>query len=108
MRPRTLDHRWLVLAFRTGQAGNRAPPEGRIHMGSGNRLVDPNSGMQVHAHYHWERRDFVKGVAALPAAAGLSAYDMRSAAAEPPPEIKKIRLVRTIAVCLAPQYLAEE
>ena len=75
---------------------------------SGNRLVDPISGAQVQAPHHLDRRDFVKGVAALAGAAGLSAYDMGSAAAEPPPEIKKIRLVRTIAVCLAPQYLAEE
>ena len=32
----------------------------------------------------------------------------RSARAEPPPEITKIRLVHAPAVCLAPQYLAEE
>jgi NitT/TauT family transport system substrate-binding protein len=32
----------------------------------------------------------------------------RTAAAEPPPEIQKIRLVHEPAICLAPQYLAEE
>ncbi len=32
----------------------------------------------------------------------------RSAAAEPPPETKKIRLVKVPAICLAPEYLAEE
>ena len=30
------------------------------------------------------------------------------AAAEPPPETTKIRLVRVPAICLAPEYLAEE
>jgi len=29
-------------------------------------------------------------------------------AAEPPPEVRKIRLVKVPAICLAPQYLAEE
>ena len=75
-------------------------------MGSGSHLFDPNSNPQT-AH-HWQRRDFVKGVAALAGAAGLSAYDMRSAAAEPPPETTKIRLLHTPAMCLAPQYIAEE
>jgi NitT/TauT family transport system substrate-binding protein len=32
----------------------------------------------------------------------------RPASAEPPPETKKIRLVKVPAICLAPQYLAEE
>src|SRR6476469_9975924 len=75
-------------------------------MGSGNHLFDPNSNPQT-AHY-WQRRDFVKSVAALAGAAGLSAYDMRSAAAEPPAETTKIRFVHAPAICLAPQYLAEQ
>jgi NitT/TauT family transport system substrate-binding protein len=33
---------------------------------------------------------------------------MRTAAAEPPPEIPKIRLIQNGSICLAPQYLAEE
>jgi NitT/TauT family transport system substrate-binding protein len=31
-----------------------------------------------------------------------------TAAAEPPPEVTKIRLVKNPGICLAPQYLAEE
>ena len=56
----------------------------------------------------WERRDFLKGIAAVAGSAGLLGYDLRPAAAEPPPEISKIRLVHAPAICLAPQYLAEE
>ena len=41
----------------------------------------------------WDRLEFVNGVAALTGSAGLLGYDMRLAAAEPPPEITKIRLV---------------
>jgi NitT/TauT family transport system substrate-binding protein len=32
----------------------------------------------------------------------------RTAAAEPPPEVQKIRLVKIPAICLAPEYVAEE
>jgi NitT/TauT family transport system substrate-binding protein len=38
----------------------------------------------------------------------LLGYDMRRAAAEPPPETTKLRLVNTPAACLAPQYIAKE
>ena len=57
---------------------------------------------------HWDRRKFVKGVAALAGSGGLLGYDMKPASAEPPPEITKIRLVVNGAICLAPQYMAEE
>jgi NitT/TauT family transport system substrate-binding protein len=56
---------------------------------------------------HRQRRDFVKGVAALAGAAGLPAFDMSLAAVEPPPETKTLRLTATPAICLAPQYVAE-
>jgi NitT/TauT family transport system substrate-binding protein len=56
----------------------------------------------------WDRREFVKGVAALAGSAGLLGYDMKPASAEPPPETTKIRLVVNGAICLAPQYMAEE
>ena len=75
-------------------------------MRSGNHLFTPNSGTQ--APRHWERRDFVKGVAALAGAAGLSAYDMRSAAAEPPPETTRLRIHENELTCLAPQIIAQE
>jgi NitT/TauT family transport system substrate-binding protein len=52
------------------------------------------------------RRTFLAGVSALSAGSLLPLP--RIAAAEPPPEIKKIRLVHAPAICLSPQYLAEE
>jgi NitT/TauT family transport system substrate-binding protein len=76
-------------------------------MSSGNHLVRPTGNIEVHTPYHWGRRDFVKGVAALAGAAGLSGY-MRSAAAEPPPEITRVRLLHSPAICVAPEYLAED
>ena len=77
-------------------------------MGSGKHLADPRNGMQAHTDHQWGRRHFVKGVAALAGAAGLSAYDMRSAAAEPPPETTSIRLSKITGICIAPQYVAED
>jgi NitT/TauT family transport system substrate-binding protein len=52
------------------------------------------------------RRSFLASTSALGAASflGLS----RIAAAEPPPETRKIRLLHTPAICLVPQYLAED
>ena len=52
-----------------------------------------------------KRRGFLYGMSALSAAGALG---VRDAAAEPPPEIKQIRLVHAPAICLAPMYLAEE
>jgi hypothetical protein len=77
-------------------------------MGGGNGLFIPNSGRQMSGSHHWERRNFVKGVAALLGAARLSAYNMTSAAADPRPETSTIRLVKLPAICLAPEYMAEE
>lgn len=57
---------------------------------------------------HWERRDFLKGIAAVTGSAGLLGYDLRPAAAEPPPETSRIRLAQIPGVCIAPQYVAEE
>ncbi len=52
-----------------------------------------------------QRRAFLlRGSALAATLLGLS----RPSAAEPPPETRKIRLVRIPAICLAPQYLAEE
>lgn len=52
------------------------------------------------------RRQIVKTPACIGVASlfGLG----RAVAAEPPPEIRKIRLVKMPTICLAPQYLAEE
>src|SRR5256885_10286819 len=54
------------------------------------------------------RRDFIKSTGALLTSAALFGYDLRAAIAEPAPEITRIRLVQSAAICLAPEYLAEE
>ena len=53
------------------------------------------------------RRRFVSG-AALAATAGLYGFRPKPAAAEPPPETTRIRLVRESSICLAPVYIAED
>jgi NitT/TauT family transport system substrate-binding protein len=50
------------------------------------------------------RREFVGGAAA----AGALAYLPDALAAEPPPEVSRIRLGKVPSICLAPQYVAEE
>ena len=40
--------------------------------------------------------------------AGLLGWHPRRAAAEPPPETTRIRLIKYSAICIAPQYVAEE
>ena len=77
-------------------------------MSSGNDLIYPSHDAQPRTNQHWERREFVKGMAALAGAAGLFAYDMRSSAAEPPPETTKLRIGRPPSICVAPQFVAEE
>ena len=54
----------------------------------------------------FSRRKFISGTTALGAASLLCLP--RPAAAEPPPEITRIRLVDVPLLCIAPQYLAEE
>jgi NitT/TauT family transport system substrate-binding protein len=54
----------------------------------------------------FSRRELLAGTSMLGAATLLGLP--RTAGAEPPPEIQKIRLVHAPAICLAPQYLAEE
>jgi NitT/TauT family transport system substrate-binding protein len=53
-----------------------------------------------------DRRHFLAGAAALGAACALGRS--RLAAAEPPPEVKQVRISHLPAICLTPQYLAEE
>jgi len=52
------------------------------------------------------RRRFLANTFALGAASlfGLP----RTAAAEPPPETSRLRIVKAPAICLAPEYVAEE
>lgn len=52
------------------------------------------------------RRRFLEGASVFSAAA-LLGY-ARSAAAEPSPEVKRIRILYSPAICFAPEYLAEE
>ena len=70
--------------------------------------IDHVTDLKVQRGGTWDRREFVKGVGALAASAGLLGYDLRAARAEPPPETTRIRLVRVPVICLAPMYLAEE
>lgn len=53
------------------------------------------------------RRAFLRRGAAGAAAAFFAARPSR-VAAEPPPEITKLRIVREPSICIAPQYAAEE
>ncbi len=64
------------------------------------KIASDKSGDRV------SRRRFLANTSALGAASFLGLP--RTAAAEPPPEIPKIRLVKIPAICLAPEYLAEE
>ncbi len=54
----------------------------------------------------FSRRRFLADTSALGVAAFLSVSE--KAAAEPSPETKRLRLLHAPAICLAPQYLAEE
>ncbi len=54
-----------------------------------------------------DRRAFLARISTMGAAALLGVHG-RAVAADPPPEIKKIRLLHIPAICHAPQYLAEE
>ena len=54
-----------------------------------------------------ERRRFLMQTSALGMSGMLSGYQS-SFAAEPPPEIRKIRFVHAPSICIAPLYLAEE
>lgn len=54
----------------------------------------------------FSRRNFLSSASVLAGSSLL--FPSRSALADPPPEVTKIRLVHAPAICLAPQYLAEE
>jgi NitT/TauT family transport system substrate-binding protein len=57
----------------------------------------------------WSRREFLRGLSLGGTAAFFGLRTPLVAAAEPPPETTAIRLVRSLsALCVAPQYLAEE
>lgn len=62
--------------------------------------------MNKSTEHGFSRREFLAGTSTLGAATLLGLP--RTAAAEPPPETRKIRLVDSPAICRAPEYLAEE
>jgi NitT/TauT family transport system substrate-binding protein len=55
----------------------------------------------------WRRRDFLTR-STLAGAASLFGVTAELAAAEPPPETRRIRLVRIPSICRAPQYVADD
>ncbi|HEV8723197.1 MAG TPA: hypothetical protein VGW77_21480 [Candidatus Binatia bacterium] len=55
----------------------------------------------------WSRREFLT-TAAMAGTGALWGLPSELAAAEPPPETTKLRLVHTPTICFAPQYMAEE
>ena len=54
----------------------------------------------------YTRREFLESASALGAAPLLGYSQLTSA--EPPPEVGRIRIVKVPAICMAPEYLAEE
>src|SRR5262245_41672953 len=62
--------------------------------------------MSLEEQVHFDRRAFLARISALSAACALALP--RTARAEPSPEVRKIRLQETPAICLAPQFIAEE
>ena len=64
--------------------------------------------MSNHKSGPWSRRRFLS-TATIAGTGAILGLRPKSLAAEPPPETTKIRLIhRTDALCLAPQYVAEE
>jgi NitT/TauT family transport system substrate-binding protein len=53
-----------------------------------------------------ERREFLRLTSGL-AAAAVAGFRAERAAAEPPPETTRLRLGKTLALCTAPQFVAE-
>src|SRR2546426_7749672 len=53
------------------------------------------------------RREFIRGVTLTGTAAAIGAYPAR-VAAEPPRETTRLRLTKVNAICVAPEYAAEE
>jgi NitT/TauT family transport system substrate-binding protein len=63
--------------------------------------------MDGHDAARWSRRKFLGGLG-LAGAAGCLGLGPGPAAAEPPPETRRLRLARIRSICRAPQYLTEE
>jgi NitT/TauT family transport system substrate-binding protein len=53
------------------------------------------------------RRDLLRGMSAAGAGA-LAGWHPERAAAEPPPETTRLRILKSTSMCWAPQYVAED
>jgi NitT/TauT family transport system substrate-binding protein len=68
---------------------------------------DKESVMKMHPRECWSRREFLGGLT-LAGTTGLLGLTPGPVVAEPPPETTRLRLIRTPAICLAAQFVAEE
>ena len=59
------------------------------------------------SNFGFSRRKFLRSLT-IAGGAGLLGMQPELAAAEPPPEIRKIRLVKIPGICIAPQYVADD
>jgi NitT/TauT family transport system substrate-binding protein len=66
-----------------------------------------NRKSKIENWHRWSRREFLT-TAALAGTGALLGFPSESIAAEPPPETKRIRLIRIPSTCHTPQYLAED
>jgi NitT/TauT family transport system substrate-binding protein len=78
----------------------------RTASGGSKQIIEEIEIMSRSEHRIFNRRRFLSSTTALGAASILGWPDISQA--EPPPETRKIRLVRIPAICIAPEYLAEE
>jgi NitT/TauT family transport system substrate-binding protein len=63
--------------------------------------------MNIRRDGHWSRREFLTNLS-LAGGAALLGLQSDVAAAEPPPETTKLRLIRSPAICQAPQSASGE
>ena len=63
--------------------------------------------MNTRRDSHWSRREFLTNLS-LAGGAALLGLQSDVAAVEPPPETMRIRLLHVPAICIAPQYLADD
>jgi NitT/TauT family transport system substrate-binding protein len=79
-------------------------------MANGKPAVDHVTDLQAQRPERWDRREFVKGLSAVAGSAGLLGYDLRPAAAEPPPETTRLRIMGggAVVTCIAPLYAPQE
>src|SRR4029079_1813823 len=80
---------------RVPESARSTPPKGR----TATSASDPENESTG-------RREFLVKASAMGAAALLALP--RTALAEPPPEVTRIRMIHAPSICLAPQLLAEE